>query len=143
MSENICYAVPLSDGADQVWQLVGGFDSLPNWMPHIAKGELSDGSRIRRLANLQGDVIVERLEVFDTQARSYSYSIVQSPFPVTDYLSTLSVQPNASGCRLAWYASFTPSGAIAAEVAGQFSEIFDGGLKAVAKRVAGREYSDI
>ena len=46
----------------QVWQLIGGFNSLPNWLPYIPKSELSEGSRVRHLANRDGQTIVERLE---------------------------------------------------------------------------------
>ena len=33
--------IPVS--ADQVWQLVGGFNSLPDWLPLIVKSEPSEG----------------------------------------------------------------------------------------------------
>ena len=55
---SIDIAAPL----DQVWQLIGGFNSLPNWLPYIPKSELSEGSRVRHLANRDGQTIVERLE---------------------------------------------------------------------------------
>jgi len=45
---------------DQVWQLIGGFNSLPNWLPYIPKSELSEGGRVRHLANRDGQTIVER-----------------------------------------------------------------------------------
>ena len=74
-------SIDVSASADQVWQLIGGFGSLPDWLPYIPKSELSAGGRVRHLANLRGDTIVERLEVFDDGARSYSYSILQAPSP--------------------------------------------------------------
>jgi len=33
----------ISASADQVWQLIGGFGSLPDWLPYISKSELSEG----------------------------------------------------------------------------------------------------
>jgi hypothetical protein len=77
--------------ADQVWNLIGGFDSLPDWLPYIPRSTLSEGGRVRHLANPDGDAIVERLEAFDQAGRSYTYSILQAPFPVTGYRSTLRV----------------------------------------------------
>ena len=50
---------------DRVWQLIGGFGSLPDWLPYIPASELSEGGRVRRLTNPGGDTIVERLEAFD------------------------------------------------------------------------------
>lgn len=47
--------------AEQVWRLIGGFNSLPDWLPFIPKSELSDGDRVRSLHTTDGLVIVERL----------------------------------------------------------------------------------
>ena len=55
-------SIDIAAPPDQVWQLIGGFNSLPNWLPYIPKSELSEGSRVRHLANRDGQTIVERLE---------------------------------------------------------------------------------
>jgi hypothetical protein len=67
---------------DQVWQLIGGFNSLPDWLPYAHRSELSEGGRVRHLANANGETIIERLEAFDNDARSYSY---HSPRPVSGH----------------------------------------------------------
>ena len=118
--------------------MIGGFDSLPNWLPYIPKSELSDGGRVRRLANPNGEVIVERLEAFDDGGRSYSYSILQAPFPVAGYLSTLRVLANGRGSRVEWSGKFTPKGVSEAEASRLFQGIFEDGLKALADRFAGK-----
>ena len=33
--------------ADQVWQLIGGFNSLPDWLPLVATSESGEGGRLR------------------------------------------------------------------------------------------------
>ena len=108
--------------------------SLPDWLPYISKSELSAGGRVRHLATLTGDTIVERLEAFDNAARSYSYSILEAPFPVSGYLSTLRVQQAAEGnrSRVEWSGKFTPEGVSAAEASRLFRRIFEDGLKALA-----------
>ena len=68
--------------ADQVWQLIGGFGSLPDWLSFVVKSELSEGGRLRTLRTEDGTVIVERLQTFDNAGKTYSYSIVEAPFPV-------------------------------------------------------------
>jgi len=123
---------------DEVWQLIGGFGSLPAWLPYVPKSELSEGGRVRHLANPNGQIIVERLERFDNASRTYSYSILQAPFPVTGYLSTLSVQAtgNEEGSRVAWSGDFTPNGVSDQEASRLFQGIFEDGLKALAARFA-------
>jgi len=41
--------------------LIGGFNSLPDWISFIPKSELSEGGRVRRLETGDGAVVVERL----------------------------------------------------------------------------------
>ncbi|MGO4329538.1 SRPBCC family protein [Cupriavidus sp. 2TAF22] len=126
---SITLAVP----ADQVWQRIGGFDSLPDWLPYIPRSELSEGGRVRRLANPDGNAIVERLEVFDNAARSYTYSILEAPFPVTGYRSTLRVLeiPGEQGAQVEWSGQFTPVGVSDEEASALFGGIYRDGLKAL------------
>ncbi|MBV8414168.1 MAG: SRPBCC family protein [Verrucomicrobia bacterium] len=104
--------IDISASPNEVWQLIGGFNSLPDWLGYILKSELSEGGRVRHLATPQGKTIVERLEKFDNTARSYSYSIIEAPFPITEYLSTLQVKPSTDGkgARVEWSATFAPTG---------------------------------
>ena len=123
---------------DRVWQLIGGFGSLPDWLPYIPEIELSEGGRVRRLANPGGDTIVERLEAFDNATRSYTYSILQAPFPVTGYRSTLRVREGngGTGSRVEWSGEFTPYGVSDQEAVRLFQGIYEDGLKALAARFA-------
>ncbi|MDQ1032107.1 hypothetical protein QF035_009689 [Streptomyces umbrinus] len=123
---------------DRVWQLIGGFDSLPDWLPYIPAGELSDGGRVRSLRNEDGGVIVERLEAFDDKARTYSYSILQAPFPVTGYLSTLTVHeiPGQGTARVEWSGTFTPDGVSDDEAITLFHGIYADGLAALNETLA-------
>ena len=117
----------------QVWQLIGGFNGLPDWLPYIPSSTLSAGGRIRHLANPAGDVIVEQLEAYDNTARRYSYSILQAPFPASDYLSTLQVEPIAGSehARVTWSGRFTPVGVSEQEVTDLFHGIYVAGLEAL------------
>ena len=117
--------------ADQVWQLIGGFDSLPDWLPFIPKSELSEGGRVRSLQTADGAVVVERLEAFDNAGKTYSYSILQAPFPATDYLATISVEAQGQGARVTWSGRFTPVGVSNKEVEDLFAGIYQGGLEAL------------
>ncbi|MGW3422200.1 SRPBCC family protein [Streptomyces phaeochromogenes] len=123
---------------DRVWQLIGGFDSLPDWLPYIPASELSEGGRVRSLRNEDGGVIVERLEAFDDKARTYSYSILQAPFPVTGYLSTLTVHeiPGQETARVEWSGTFTPDGVSDDEAVTLFHGIYADGLAALNETLA-------
>ncbi|ENY5348716.1 SRPBCC family protein [Klebsiella sp. CN_Kp088] len=118
---------------DQVWQLMGGFDSLPDWLPFIPKSVVSEGGRVRTLTTSDGGTVIERLEAFDNRQRSYNYSIIQAPFPVVDYLSTIAVVATADSniTRVEWSGSFTPVNVSDADAEALFSGIYRDGLQAL------------
>ncbi|RJX78758.1 SRPBCC family protein [Pseudomonas sp. LS-2] len=122
--------IPVS--ADKIWQLAGGFLSLPDWLPFIAKSVPDEGGRIRHLTTQDGAQISERLETYDNQARTYSYSITQGPFPVTGYLATLKVNADGDDASVVqWSGVFTPNGITDTEAETLFQGIYDGGLEAL------------
>ncbi|MFE4335618.1 SRPBCC family protein [Streptomyces sp. NPDC056831] len=122
--------IPVSP--DRIWQLIGGFGSVPDWLPCIPTSELSEGGRVRTLANEDG-VIVERLESFDDKARTYSYSILRAPFPVIGYLSTLTVHdvPGRDAARVERSGTFIPNAISDDEAIALFHGIYTEGLAAL------------
>ena len=100
--------IDIPASADQVWQLIGGFNTLPDWLPFIPNSELSDGGRVRTLQTADGGVVVERLQTFDNVGRTYSYTIEQSPFPVSAYLATLQVEAlSETSAKVTWVSCST------------------------------------
>ncbi|HBW9555513.1 TPA: SRPBCC family protein [Klebsiella pneumoniae] len=126
-------SIEIPASVDQVWQLMGGFDSLPDWLPFIPKSMVSEGGRVRTLTTSDGGTVIERLEAFDNCQRSYSYSIIQAPFPVVDYLSTIAVVATADSniTRVEWSGSFTPVNVSDADAEALFSGIYRDGLQAL------------
>ncbi|HBZ2205284.1 SRPBCC family protein [Klebsiella pneumoniae] len=126
-------SIEIPASVDQVWQLMGGFDSQPDWLPFIPKSMVSEGGRVRTLTTSDGGTVIERLEAFDNRQRSYSYSIIQAPFPVVDYLSTIAVVATADNniTRVEWSGSFTPVNVSDADAEALFSGIYRDGLQAL------------
>ena len=100
--------------AETVWPVVRDFDALPTWHPAISASELEDGARsdqvgaVRHLTLGDGGAVRERLVALDDRERRLTYSILESPFPVRDYRSTIRVLPvTASGeCVVTWSVLF-------------------------------------
>ncbi|MDX2706086.1 SRPBCC family protein [Streptomyces sp. PA03-6a] len=119
---------------DHVWQLIGGFHSLPDWLPYIPSSALNEGGRTRRLNTPEGDIIIERLVEFNDAERNYSYVILQAPFPISDYLSTLRVHAvtgNPNVAEVQWSGRFTPQGVTEGEAIALFTGIYRDGLDAL------------
>lgn len=69
-STSVSRVVPASP--DKVWSLIGGFDTLPDWLPYILESTALEGGRVRRLTNPDGDVIAERLVDFNVAEVQWS-----------------------------------------------------------------------
>ncbi|MFB7507925.1 SRPBCC family protein [Streptomyces broussonetiae] len=128
-------------GPEEVWNLIGGFHSLPDWLPFISESVCEQGGRTRRLTNVDGEVIIEQLTAYDLQARSYSYTFLQAPFPVTGYLATLRVhalpgRPDAA--EVQWSGRFVPEGVSDEEAEGLFTGVYRDGLDALAAAIGTR-----
>ncbi|MFF8772484.1 SRPBCC family protein [Kitasatospora sp. NPDC015120] len=125
---------------EQVWALIGGFDALPDWLPYIPESTAVEGGRVRQLKNPEGEVIIERLVDFNETERQYSYAILQAPFPVDGYVSTLRVHtvPGRDDvAEVQWSGRFNPKGATEQEVVDLFHGIYADGLEALNKTLAG------
>ncbi len=82
---------------DTSWLKVGDFCSIGVWHPAVAKCVLSHGNKIRTLSLKGGGTIVERLLKWDKEGKSYTYTIVSSPLPVKNYISTIKVVADGKG----------------------------------------------
>ncbi|MGW5778744.1 SRPBCC family protein [Streptomyces sp. NPDC003863] len=131
-STSVSRVVPATP--QKVWDLIGGFDALPDWLPYIPQSTALEGGRVRRLTNPDGDVIIERLVDFDEAERHYSYVILEAPFPVTGYVSTLRVHtvPGRDDvAEVQWSGRFNPDDVTDAEAEGLFAGIYRDGLEAL------------
>ncbi|MFD5563022.1 SRPBCC family protein [Kitasatospora griseola] len=125
---------------ERVWNLIGGFDALPDWLPYIPESTALEGGRVRRLTNPEGEVIVERLVAFNEAERHYSYAILQAPFPVDGYVSTIRVHAVPGRDDLAevqWSGRFNPVDATEQQVVDLFTGIYADGLAALHTTLAG------
>ncbi|MFD9607624.1 SRPBCC family protein [Streptomyces sp. NPDC056708] len=131
-STSVSRIVPASP--DKVWSLIGGFDALPDWLPYIPESTPLEGGRVRRLTNPDGEVIIERLVDFNEAERHYSYAILQAPFPVNGYVSTIRVHTVPGRDDIAevqWSGRFNPHNATDDEVVDLFTGIYRDGLDAL------------
>jgi len=98
--------------AAAVWNLVGGFNQMRRWLPGVEHSTKSGEEVVgveRTLLISGGAQIVERLDTYDDEGRSYSYSFVDGPLPVTRCATTLRVDPDGEhACILSWTSRIEP-----------------------------------
>ena len=135
-------SMKLGVSAKQVWDLIGGFNALPDWHPAIEKSTIEGGEgatgSVRRLGLAGGGEIVERLEQLDDSGRSYSYSIVSSPLPLANYNSTIRVGEDADGnATVEWSGEFDPAGASETDAMKVVEGIYQAGFDNLKKMFGG------
>ncbi|MBK0398886.1 SRPBCC family protein [Limibaculum sp. M0105] len=122
----------LAATANDVWAEIGDFGALADWHPVVTKCEVDeiDGDTYRVLTTADGARLLEML--VEAGPRHYTYRITESPLPVDDYRSTLSVVPEPDGgCHVYWGATFEPTDPSADDVVGG---IYDAGFEALRDR---------
>jgi len=125
---------------DKVWERIRDFNSLPVWHPRIRDSRIeeslpSDKIGCIRNFNLQnGDNLREQLLGLSDYDKFYTYTILESPMPLTDYVATLRLTPVTDGDRsfIEWSAEFQCDPAVEAElVDGIAGNVFQGGFDAL------------
>ena len=131
---NVAMTQKLNASAEAVWSRIGNFETLHAWHPAVEKTEM-EGSGLGANRNLfleGGGNVLEKLENEDGAARSYGYTILDSPLPVADYHATIKVADNGDGtCTVDWSANFEPAGAPEADAASAIQGIFQAGFDAL------------
>jgi hypothetical protein len=132
--------------AENVWARVRDFNALPQWHPGIADSRIenSDPSDrigcIRHFHTRDGGMIRERLLALSDYDYSCTYSILESPMGVDNYVATLKLTPVTDGARTfaEWSAEFDCPEGRERELTEQIGGgVFQGGFDAL-KRHFGR-----
>lgn len=120
-----------------VWKYVGDFNAVDLWHPSVKnstlKGQSNKPGAVRTLKLTTDGEMVEKLLAYDAAKTSYTYTTLKSPFPIKNYVSTISVKPTADGKTLmTWSATFDAVD-VDEDIATEWVGIaFDGGLGKVA-----------
>ena len=94
-----------------VWKYVGDFNGFDLWHPQVrsstVKGAGNKVGAVRTLKLSDGSELVEKLLKYNAAGTSYTYASLKSPFPIKNYVATISVSPAAEGKTLMkWSATF-------------------------------------
>jgi hypothetical protein len=100
--------------AEAVWQSIRDFNGLPNWVPVVAESRIENyqpSDRVGCIRNFRlrdGGVIREQLLGLSDFDYTCTYSILESPLGVQNYVATLKLTPVTDGNRsfAEWSAEF-------------------------------------
>lgn len=121
------------------WKMIGDFNHLDVWHPVVVASQLTQGDHqtagaIRVLTLGNGAAITEKLLSHNNGNNSYSYAITESPLPVADYVSEISVVATADGKSIVrWTSSFDAKGVNDDEAVNTIAGVYDAGLMSLQK----------
>ena len=98
---------------EKVWGAAKDFDGLAKWHPALASDEITKGTNNqpgaeRKLTIKDGPSLTEQLMAFSDAKHSFKYKILESPFPVAHYSSTLSMKAGKGDTTVVtWSGHFT------------------------------------
>jgi hypothetical protein len=120
------------------------FNGLPAFHPAIESSEIEPGpsagepGSVRRLVLADGGIVREVLLRLDDHERCQTYKILESPFPVRSYVSTVRVAPvTATGeSFVEWWSDYDSEGADEAQLNTTFGQgVYAGGIAGLAGQV--------
>lgn len=136
-STSVSRVVPASPG--RVWEVIGGFGSLPDWVPQIAESTPLEGAASAALVMGNGEVVVERLTGFSEGVGTTPTPSWRRRSPSCGYLATIRVHTvpgEPDSAEVEWSGRFHPLGSSDDEMVALFTGIYRGGLDALHTELA-------
>jgi len=98
----------------QVWIKIRDFNAMPDWHPIVADSYIENDEPsdkvgcVRNFNFKEGGNIREQLLTLSDSDYLFSYSILEAPMPVKNYVATLQLQPITDGdlTYIQWTATF-------------------------------------
>lgn len=138
-------AKKMTEERADLWKRFGGWCSIADWHPAVAKCEESkDGdTEFRTLTLKDGGVVKEKLT--DRKDFLYKYEILESPFPVKNYEAQFALTPDDDDedeINFAWSAVFDAEGKPDKEARGVIDGVFKAGLDNIRTLTGGDQKAD-
>jgi hypothetical protein len=89
--------------AAEVWRVVRDFNALPKWTPFVAESRIEQNMPadqvgcVRNFRLKDGGLIREQLLALSDYDLSFTYSMLESPMGVENYVASLSLTPVTDG----------------------------------------------
>jgi hypothetical protein len=96
---NIFYSSVIPASIDRIWAIIRDFKELPSWNPifsdcFIEEGRPGDAvGSVMSLHLKSGGHLRERLLAHSDRDHICTYTILESPLPLTDYIATIQLLP--------------------------------------------------
>jgi Polyketide cyclase / dehydrase and lipid transport len=128
----------------KVWAKVRDFNGLPRWVPAVRESRIENGEPADKVGCVRdfylqnGDHLREKLLGLSDYDMFCTYSILESPMPLTDYIATLRLTPVTDGDKTfaEWTAEFECVPEVANDlVTGIGTNVFQAGFDSLKRQM--------
>src|SRR5436190_3303385 len=133
-TQSVAETVHLAAAPSKTWDTIKDFNGWPGWHPAFASTAITNGEgnttgTVRVLTTKDGGKFTEQLVSYKPASRTYQYRIIDSPLPITDYVSTLEIKQDMGGSSVIWSSNFkVNAGASEEEMKKTISSVYRAGL---------------
>ncbi len=140
---NVFVTTVIDAPIDKVWEVVRGYNAMPNWHPAVDRSEIEDGLHpdtvgcIRNFYLADGQNVREQLIALSDLDFSFSYSMIDTGLGLYDYIASVELRPITDGERtyIQWTAEFTTAPGEEEEKENMVAnDVFQGGFNALKER---------
>lgn len=130
---------------EDVWGRIRDFNGLPGWHPRMVESHIEDGKGadeigcVRAFKVVSGATVREKLLEFSDGDFLVSYSIIETPQPISNHKASLQLRRVTDGNRTyaEWTATFdSPADEADAVAKGMGENVFQGGFNALKSHFA-------
>ena len=117
---------------DAVWKHLSNFAGIQVGGPVESVSFEGEGVGMVRTIGMGGGLVIERLDVHDDDAHTFTYSIINDdcPLPFSNYSATVTIADNGDGTSTVdWTGTFEPKGVPEADAINVATGIYAGGIK--------------
>jgi hypothetical protein len=132
--QSVMETVDLAAAPSKTWDTVKDFNGWQGWHPAFAstaitKGDGNTKGTVRVLTTKDGAKFTEELVSYNATSRTYQYRIIDSPLPITGYVSTLEIRQHLAGSSVMWSSNFkVKAGASEEEMRKTIAGVYRAGL---------------
>jgi NADPH:quinone reductase len=136
----VCRSTIVDAPIDAVWGILRDFNGHDRWHPSVAESEIEGGEptdmigAVRHFRLAEGGELREQLLNLSDRDHTFSYCILEAPFPLMNYVATVRLKPVTDGNRTfwEWTSTFLPPKHRQAELVRMVAEgIYEDGFAAV------------
>jgi hypothetical protein len=133
-ADTVSHSVDVNAAPSQVWELIGPFCAIKDWLPPVGSCTSDHGTPpTRTLVTKDGKATFVEKQIARSESRHfYSYQFQSSPLPVKHYSSTIEVSPSGDGfATVTWRGTYTPHRGKEKDAQDALNGIYSAGLESI------------